>query len=85
MDHTYLASYPCPFTRAALVKWPGYETNTYYACWLLVHLRDMVDLPETHSEVAVKFNASLAAKKITCTLSAKAIDQAQNNPCVKGA
>ena len=52
-----------------------------------MHLRDMINLPETHPDVAAKFNAGhFTAKKTKRAFSAIAIDQAheQNNAYVKG-
>ena len=52
-----------------------------------MHLRDMMNLPETHPDVATKFNAGhFTAKKTKRAFSAIAIDQAheQNNAYVKG-
>ena len=50
--------------------------HTHYAHWLPVHLRDMVDLAETHPDVAAKFNAGhFTAKKTRHAFSSMALDQ----------
>ena len=60
--------------------------HTHYARWHSIHLRDMVDLAKTHSDVPAKFNAAhFRAKKKRHVFSAMTRDQAhqQKNAYVK--
>lgn len=58
-----------------------------YACWLPIHLRDMLALQTTHQEIYQEFEkGNFAIRKTESKFSNIAIDQAheQNNSIVKG-
>eukprot|EP00918_Siedleckia_nematoides_P001651 GHVU01003885.1.p1 GENE.GHVU01003885.1~~GHVU01003885.1.p1 ORF type:complete len:227 (+),score=31.22 GHVU01003885.1:512-1192(+) len=60
--------------------------HTNYARWLLVHVRDMVNLKQIHLEIPVEFSKGhFTVQKTTRAFSSIAIDQAheQNNAAVK--
>lgn len=70
-----------------LAVWFHALNHTNYARWIPVHLRDMVELPTTHLQIANEFQAgNFTVQKTTRPFSAIAIDQAheQNNAAVKG-
>lgn len=61
--------------------------HTHYARWLPVHLKDMLELPDKHPDVAGKFQAGhFTAKKTARPFSAMALDQAheKNSACING-
>jgi hypothetical protein len=70
-----------------LAVWFHALGHTNYARWIPVHLRDMVELPTTHPEIANEFRAgNFTVQKTTRPFSSIAVDQAheQNNAAIKG-
>ena len=69
------------------VPWFFALGHVHCARWVPIHLRDMVALEHTHSNVHGEFmKGKFTVKKITHSFSAMAIDQAhkQNKASVKG-
>ena len=63
------------------------NNNVNYACWLPVHLKDMMSLEQHHPEVVREFHkGNFVVHKSKKEFSAIAIDQAheQNNAVIKG-
>ena len=61
--------------------------HTNYACWLPVHIRDIILLEESHPAVFAEFmSGNFIMQKTQCNFSSIPIDHAheQNNKCVKG-
>jgi len=74
-------------TMISLIPWFFALDRTNYARWLSVHIRDMIDLPNTNSEVFSQFNlGKFTVTKTTHKFSGISIDQAheQLNAIVKG-
>ena len=70
-----------------LTPWFFALDHTNYACWILVHLMDMAELPKTHPDIYGEFHSGhFTVQKTNQVFSAIPIDQAhkQNNACVKG-
>ena len=67
-----------------LAGWFHALDHTNYATWMVVHLKDMVELPERHPEIARKFReGGFTVHKTTKVFSSIPIDQAheQNIAC----
>ena len=70
-----------------LAVWFHALDHTNYARWIPVHLRDMVELPTTHPEIAEEFRAgNFTVRKTNRPFSDIPVDQAheQNNAAIKG-
>ena len=70
-----------------LAPWMFALDHTNYACWLPVHIRDMVLLKDRHPNLHAEFmNGHFVFHKTSRKFSAMAHDQAheQNNALVKG-
>ena len=70
-----------------LIPWFFALDHTHYSRWLPVHLRDMMQLPSIHPELAKEFEAgNFVVHKTQRLFSGMATDQAheQNNKLVKG-
>lgn len=70
-----------------LAVWFFALDHTNYAFWIPAHLRDVVELPTTHTEIAEEFlTGNFTVRKTNRPFSAIPIDQAhkQNNAAIKG-
>jgi len=70
-----------------LAVWFHALDHTNYERWIPVHLRDMVELPTTHSEIAQEFRAgNFMVQETNRPFSAIPVDQAheQNNAAIIG-
>ena len=70
-----------------LLPWFFALDHTHYTRWIPAHLRDMVSLHGTYSDVLEEFRAGMfTVQKTNRVFSSIATDQAheQNNACIKG-
>ena len=71
----------------SLLRWFFALDHPHYACWLSVHLMDMIQLGETNPEIETAFeNGLFVINKTRKKFSSIGIDHTheQNNKCVKG-
>ena len=74
-------------TLNQLVPWLFALDHVHYACWLPVHIRDMMVPRTMHPSIHDEFqNGNFVVQRSTHTFSRMALDQSheQSNRCIKG-